>query len=693
MAATIDGTADFADDYTYDSLGRVVSVIEHGVTGGNAVAEKEITLAYNDAGQLLSIDRYENGQLAVEGDYSYDEQGRLVGLVYRQGETVLNSYAWTYSDASGVAFTSQGSTEWTPTGGLMPITDTTGVTDALLYGGFAGVSLLTSCTSNDGVANYSYDPTGQLTGAQYSGGVLPDEAYSYDANGNRVTANGSGYVTGADNRLLSDGTYAYAYDNEGNRIARFVDVNADGQLDAGDTRVTEYAWDNRNRLVEVTSRDTAGGSATQVVEYLYDVENRWVGENIDVNGDGQIDHATRFAYDGNQIVLQFDKDVSGGAPAGSSGSPLTVEDLSHRYLWQANAVDQLMADERTHLDGNSNVVTDEVLWALTDQQGTVHDLAKLNTATGVTSVVDHIVRDSFGNVTSESNPSQGSLIGFTGLPFDNGSAIYRTPTRPYDPLTGRWDQPDWIIQLGGQTNLYAYCGSSPTNATDPTGCSVVSKDISSKVNSLVEGLRSKVIDKINDSTGPDWSVSSNGLTYTKTSVHFNDDGTRETTTLTVTLDNPLNSNRKVQVAMARATFDGRAHGSITCEQTGVNSRGLPRTKTHGDIHGKDGEGNEAHLMFDIPDDGGDPTAKLNGKAIVGGIPLVGELKAGNGTRGRVGSRFKVFAFGQQVNVGVGAEYDKRKLHAVVSINVNGIFTIVIGSNGHVEAQGGITIEF
>jgi len=41
-------------------------VDEHGVTGGNAVALKEITLAYNDAGQITSIDRYENGQLAVE---------------------------------------------------------------------------------------------------------------------------------------------------------------------------------------------------------------------------------------------------------------------------------------------------------------------------------------------------------------------------------------------------------------------------------------------------------------------------------------------------------------------------------------------------------------------------------------------------------------------------------------------------
>jgi hypothetical protein len=39
-------------------------------------------------------------------------------------------------------------------------------------------------------------------------------------------------------------------------------------------------------------------------DILYDVENRWIGENIDVNGDGVIDHATRFAYDDNQIVLQ-----------------------------------------------------------------------------------------------------------------------------------------------------------------------------------------------------------------------------------------------------------------------------------------------------------------------------------------------------------------------------------------------------
>ncbi len=124
MAATIDGAADFVDDYTYDDLGRIVSVTEHGVEGGNAVAEKEIDLTYNDSGQLVSIDRYQDGQLAVEGDYSYDSVGRLTGLVYHQGENVLNSYAWTYSDSgrfpNSIATAGRGFLEENLTGSWKP---------------------------------------------------------------------------------------------------------------------------------------------------------------------------------------------------------------------------------------------------------------------------------------------------------------------------------------------------------------------------------------------------------------------------------------------------------------------------------------------------------------------------------------------------------------------------------------------
>ena len=69
-----------------------------------------------------------------------------------------------------------GSSSWLPTGGLLPIHDTTGVTDALMSGSFAGVSLLMSCTSNDGTASYGYDPTGQLLGAQYASLSLRERA-------------------------------------------------------------------------------------------------------------------------------------------------------------------------------------------------------------------------------------------------------------------------------------------------------------------------------------------------------------------------------------------------------------------------------------------------------------------------------------------------------------------------------------
>jgi hypothetical protein len=65
------------------------------------VANKQITFSFNAAGQILTIDRYQDGQLTVEGAYSYDTYGRLIGLVYHQGENVLNSYAWTYSEGSG----------------------------------------------------------------------------------------------------------------------------------------------------------------------------------------------------------------------------------------------------------------------------------------------------------------------------------------------------------------------------------------------------------------------------------------------------------------------------------------------------------------------------------------------------------------------------------------------------------------
>ena len=249
-----------------------------------------------------------------------------------------------------------------------------------------------------------------------------------------------------------------------NRIAKFIDANGDGVLDAGDTSITQYTWDARDRLTEVRSyatyADVVANTPTQVVDYLYDVENRWIGENIFTSSG---EHETRFAYDGNQIVLEFDKDVV------DNNATVGVADLSHRYVWQPGAVDQLMADEQV----TTPTTAGKVVWTLGDNQGTIRDLAV--TESGVTSVATHRVFDSYGNLVSSTNPSTGEaavvacLFGYTGKAFDNATGLQNNLNRWYDAKVGRWLSEDPSGFDAGQTNLDVYCGNSPTNATDPSG--------------------------------------------------------------------------------------------------------------------------------------------------------------------------------------------------------------------------------
>jgi len=83
-AATIDGTADYVNTYEYDSGGNLTEIIQTSQSGGNAVAEKEIDLTYNEDNQVASITRSLDSELVVTADYDYDACGRLVGLVYQQ---------------------------------------------------------------------------------------------------------------------------------------------------------------------------------------------------------------------------------------------------------------------------------------------------------------------------------------------------------------------------------------------------------------------------------------------------------------------------------------------------------------------------------------------------------------------------------------------------------------------------------
>src|SRR5581483_3634524 len=134
-------------------------------------------------------------------------------------------------------------------------------------------------TSSNGTATYGYDPANQLTSASYStstGGHQPaNESYSFDANGNR---NNTGYGTGSDNLMSSDGTYDYTYDADGNLTER-TQISSTYSTDYE----TTYTWDYRDRLTDVKDYDNSN-ALTEHVHYVYDVFDHLIATEVDPTG-------------------------------------------------------------------------------------------------------------------------------------------------------------------------------------------------------------------------------------------------------------------------------------------------------------------------------------------------------------------------------------------------------------------------
>jgi len=97
----------------------------------------------------------------------------------------------------------------------------------------------------------------------------------------------------------------------------------------------------------------------------------------------------------------------------TNSGDMQVGHLRQRYLW-GPAVDQILAEEA--VDGGAD---ETVQWTLTDHLNTVRDIAKYDPGSDMTTVVNHLIYDAFGRVTSESSPAVDSLFLFTGRPFDS----------------------------------------------------------------------------------------------------------------------------------------------------------------------------------------------------------------------------------------------------------------------------------
>ena len=308
-------------------------------------------------------------------------------------------------------------------------------------------------------------------------------------NGVSTIRTNPGYVIAGDNHLVEsvvDGTtYSYAYDAEGNVIAR-VDVATGMRI--------EYTWDLRNRLARVELIN-GQGDMVRAMEFRYDALNRRIVKMIGPEplppppgpptnsldpGNWPAEH---YVYDGSDIALVFFD------PDGDDGG-LTPQ-LRSRLL-HGPAVDQVLTDESFSIPGPGETTTgiDGLFWQLADHQGTIRDVLNSQSCEGT----GHIKYTAFGRILSVSDasgqPISLSLIGshrylYTGREYDYSSEfaggghdseihLQYNRARYYDAAIGRWLSQSPTGVVGGDANLYRYVGNSSPNRTDPPASSTVS---------------------------------------------------------------------------------------------------------------------------------------------------------------------------------------------------------------------------
>ncbi|MBI4898482.1 MAG: DUF11 domain-containing protein [Actinobacteria bacterium] len=398
--------ADTQLNFAYNAADQITNATSTGVSG-SPQPTTSIDYAYDAAGNRTSLTR-----AAQVTSYAYDSLNRLSGV----------------TDASGGNF---GITRDT-LGRIKQMTRPNGVNtnyiwDAadqvkdIVHAASAGIldedhysynssGLRTAVTDHNGLHNYAYDAAGQLTGAD-NPGSQPDEAYGYDALGNRISGGYGGQHYDAANRLTYDNAYFYAYDNEGN-----LTTKTDRSLNA----VTTYAWDTEHRLRAVTK------PGAQSTSYRYDP----LGRRIEVAGPLG---TKRLAYGVDQnYPVEYD---------GSNNVAAT-------YTFGLG-MDTPFAMRR----GGA------VSYYQQDALGTVTSLS--DAAGGVT---QRYAYGAFGQPQTAGD-STGNPFTYTGRELDGFSGDYFYRARWYGAGGGRFTSDDRIRDV----NRTSYSVSNPISLHDPTG--------------------------------------------------------------------------------------------------------------------------------------------------------------------------------------------------------------------------------
>ena len=390
--------------FTYDDDDRLVQVI---YPGGESVS-----YTYDAAGNRTKL-VYPDGTVL---NYEYDEVGRLARI--KSGGSVVAEYEYdllgrrTRRELQNGTFSTYAYDE---IGNLKELINQrqSKVISRFAYTYDQLGNRLTMATL-EGTTQYIYDEISQLIRVILPTGKV--NSYNFDEEGNRVSVDEDGntnlYSTNELNQYTDVGKDVYDYDANGNMIGK----------ESG-SGVTAYSYDFENRLVRVIR-------PSESVSYEYDPLGRRISRSTS-------NSITRYIYDVLDVIVE--KDGNGT--------------INAKYIHGAS-IDEVLVMWR---GGNSFYYSHDGLGSV------------VNLTDSSAGIVNSFIYDEYGKT---SGGSLGNPYLFTGREFDFEAGLYYYRARYYDPEVGRFITANPIKLLGG-LNLYSFVKNNPINNIDPLGYGII----------------------------------------------------------------------------------------------------------------------------------------------------------------------------------------------------------------------------
>ena len=440
----------YSGRYQYDGQNRLVYSdegwpVETSTKGG---ANTNYGTRERDVGGRKSLD-FGNPTATLKFDYAATSVGVNLGQIesvnkVRLGRTSPRVSARTlevYVSKIGTAGT------WTKVENTTLITDQSGTTIQLKAPEDAQFVKIHSAWDERNSDNESVDNS-SVTGK-------PDDlievwstvngqatSYSYDGLGNRLstTTNTAGTTSATyypnTNTVKTNGIWEYNYDPNGNLISRGTEGSWDDSAksytwSATSGELWNYAYDLKNRLVEVKHSTAGSGGLRLVADYSYDMRDLRV---VTTKPEG----TTYYQYDTSG-------DLIWKSEAGNST----------KYI---QALGETWAEVRSTASGSATY------YHHTDHEGSTELITDANGK-----VVWSGSYEAFGKL-SRSNGGLEFDASYTGKQVDPDTGLYYFNARWYDPTLGRFITED---PARDGNNWYTYAAENPLTKIDPTGNEVI----------------------------------------------------------------------------------------------------------------------------------------------------------------------------------------------------------------------------